>query len=226
MIDLSVIIPAYNEEKTLGEVAESVNAVLQTISGSAYEIIIINDGSTDETPKIADRLSKKNTHVTIITHTLKQGIGKCLADGFRQARYRWISFFPADGQIEPAALGQCAKALDDSVDFVTTVYHQRNTSLFRKIMSAGVRLLLRLLFGKFPTLEGIYLFHRKILDKICVNSRFVFNFELVIKAYQQGFRFKKISIVNLPRAGGKSKVANLKTIWGTFKEIICWKING
>jgi len=219
MNNISVIIPAYNEENNLAEVVKETQAVLNQISDQ-YEVILVNDGSTDRTDEVIQYLIGGNTHIQVIKHEKKEGIGNSLRDGFCKAKYEFITILPADGQIRPSDLKRFSSSIED-VDMVVSYYRSYNPSMLRIIMSKGVRFLLFLLFGRLPRFDGIYMFRRKILNKIqLVSSSFVLNFELVIKAHQQNFKFKEIAIDCLPRATGRSKVVNPKKIFQVFLEII------
>ncbi len=226
MHKISVVIPAFNEEKNLESVVRQTASVLEELCGRQYEIIIVDDGSRDLTPSIIEGLQKENPSIKKITHAKNEGMGACYRDGFALSQGDWISVLPADGQISPADLKKFAAAMKDA-DCVTSFYTEKQRGLFRDVMSGVVRLMLFVLFGPHPRLEGIYMFDRKILQDIhLISSSFVFNFEVIVKAHRWGYRVKEIGITCLPRLSGRSKVVRFKKIIHVAFEIIRWRIKG
>lgn len=226
MPDISVVMPACNEEENIKKIIKDTSGILAEISDSQYEIIVVDDGSTDRTGEIIRHLIAEDAAIKLIMHEYTQGIGSCLRDGFSQAQCEWLTFLPADGQIDPSVLKKFVLEMQN-VDLVTSFYIKKNRSVVRRIISRVLRMILFIFFGRHPRLEGIYMFKRKILDTVSLtSSTFVSNFELIVKAYRQGYKIKEIGIVCLPRLSGSSKVANLKTIFKVMREIIKWRING
>src|SRR5512137_2307895 len=96
-ISLSVFFPCYNEE---GNVEQLVNDALQALNGlvQQYEIIIINDGSSDNTGSIANALQQKHDTVRVIHHDINKGYGAALISGFRNSQYEYVFFTDGDNQ--------------------------------------------------------------------------------------------------------------------------------
>lgn len=223
MNGLSVVIIAYNEEKNIETVVRKSIDVLSEIS-DLYEVILVDDGSRDSTGEIIKSLASQNACIRCVQHTVNQGIGDSIRDGYSEAKYDLVSFLPADGQISPTVLKELYKEIQP-VDFVTTVYSQRDDGVLRKIMSETLRALLRVLFGYVPRLDGVYMFRKKIFESVSlISSTFVLNLEFVIRAYKLRYSFKEIKIVCLPRQEGMSKVANLRKIFEVFREVIYLRI--
>ncbi len=218
-MSVSVIIPAYNEEKNLNIVIQQILSVLSEMALD-YELIIVDDGSNDETGNIADRLATEESHIRVIHHDRNMGHGSTLKTGFYQARYELITSLPADGQFSPTIIRHLLDVMD-GVDVVTSYYIHRADSVFRKILSRGWRLFMRILFGKLPRLQGPRMFRRELLDTIELSSTTsLVNLELIIKASRKECTFKEIPAEALPRLSGQSKVANLKTILKILFEML------
>jgi len=106
--NLSVVIPAFNEEKAIGRVITELQAELGKFPLN-YEIIVVNDGSTDDTGKILTRLPE----IKAITHPENKGYGSSLKTGIKNSQYPIILFFDADGQHRPEYIQEFIKNIDD-----------------------------------------------------------------------------------------------------------------
>jgi glycosyltransferase involved in cell wall biosynthesis len=218
-VGISIVIPAYDEGANLETVVRRTLLVLPEISPD-YELILVDDGSTDSTGSIADRLAAEDEHIRVVHHPHNMGLGAALRTGFSQVRYELVSSLPADGQVEPADLKRFVEAMD-GVDVVTSYFTCREDASYRLILTRGLRLLMHLLFGRLPRLEGARMFRRELLDDIDLRSTTgLMNLELVAKASRKGYRFREIPIEILSRMSGESKVANIRTILKTMFEML------
>lgn len=225
MSNISVVIYGLNEAENFPNTVLEAHNYLKKIT-SRHELILVNDGSTDKTHEILIQLQSQIPGIKIITHVKPQGIGSCLKDGYAQADGDFITFLPADGQINPEDLSSLSQAMQEGFDVATTYYSRVAFPVLRRIMSKSVRLFVFLLFGYSPRIEGSYMFRRTILKNITLRSNsFTLNFELVIKAYRAGFKFKELPTVSRERLSGHSKVVNLKTIKRVFIELINLRLN-
>jgi len=219
MSSLSVVIYGYNEENNFPSVVHEVSGILKGMIGQ-YELILVDDGSSDMTQSILDKFKQEDRYIKVITHPQRRGIGTCLNDGYQAATGELVTWLPADGQIDPKDILRFIKGIDDC-DVVSSYYDRGSLPFFRNVMSRSVRILVFMLFGPSPRIEGSYMFRRKVLEEISlVSTSFAINFEFVIKAYRKGFRFKFFETHSRPRLSGGSKVINLDTIWKVFIEII------
>src|SRR6185295_2282141 len=100
---LSVFFPAYNDS---GTIASMVIRTVKTASEltSDYEVIVVNDGSTDATAEVADELARTYPHVRVVHHPANRGYGGALQTGFRSATKEWIFYTDGDAQYDPAEL--------------------------------------------------------------------------------------------------------------------------
>ncbi len=94
---LSIVLPAYNEEETVGAVIDEVSSVMQQL-GVEHEILLVDDGSLDRTGEIAHRRTQSVPGLRVIAHHPGRGYGGALKAGFAVASKEWIVFFPTDGQ--------------------------------------------------------------------------------------------------------------------------------
>jgi dolichol-phosphate mannosyltransferase len=220
MKSVTVVICAYNEEKNLKKVMDETIQVLISMAID-FELIVVDDGSRDGTLNVVRQMASKDAHIKTIVHEQNQGIGRALLDGYGQAQKDLVTFLPADGQISPQDVKMLAESMGD-YDMVVSYYIQRPVSIFRQLTSKGVRVILFLLFGTIPRYEGTYMFNRQILKDITLkmHTSFVLNYELVIRAYRQGFKIKEVPTKCLERTSGSSKVLGLKKILFVFSQIL------
>jgi glycosyltransferase involved in cell wall biosynthesis len=211
---------AYNEVGSLKAVVQEIDRTLAELH-RGYEIIVVDDGSTDGTGAIADRLAQEWNHVRIIHHQINQGLGGVYRTGFKQAQREWVTFFPADGQF-PAEIIQQFAPLMENADMVLGYLPNRSSSLLSKSLSAAERVLYRLLFGPLPGFQGILMFRRSLLDHIELKSSgrgWAIVMELIIRASQSGCKLVSVPTEMRPRATGRSKVNNLPTLWANLRQV-------
>src|SRR3990172_1988608 len=103
VLAVSVIVMAYNEAPSLGAVVQEIVLALDSL-GRQYEVIIINDGSSDDTGLISEHLSVKFPKVRVIHHSTNLGLGEVYRTGFSQAQCDLVTFFPADGQFSASII--------------------------------------------------------------------------------------------------------------------------
>lgn len=224
MSGISVVIYGFNEAQNFSKVILEALSHLKLMTDT-YQVVAIDDGSEDDSFSVLSGLQKQHPDLKIIRHKKRQGIGACLKDGFHAADLEYVTFLPADGQIDPADIKRCYQLMHEA-DMVTTYYSTNAFPFYRKILSKTMRLLVLILFGPSPRIEGFYMFRRDLLKSISLHcDSFAVNFEFVIKAYQKGFRIKQIPTQSRSRFSGKSKVVNFKTIRNVFGEIIKLRIN-
>lgn len=192
----TVIIPAYNEEMGLPVVLEKVLALID----HTYEIIVVDDGSTDATAEVAGRYP-----VQLICHRENQGKGKAMMTGIRAARGENVIFIDADDTYPPEGVLQIAEALEhcDMAVASRATGHQ-NIPAFNRIGNAIFRNSIRYIYGfkAYDPLTGLYGIKRKHIEKMNLISRgFGIESEIAIKAGSMGLKTKDIHIVYRERIG-------------------------
>ncbi|PWT94525.1 MAG: hypothetical protein C5B53_12890 [Candidatus Melainabacteria bacterium] len=223
---VSLIIPAYNDETTVGRLIGDSASLLEQICPD-YEIIVTNDGSKDKTLSVIRQMAGSNPHLRIINHEMNQGFGRTIRELYLAGTKDFIFSLPGDYQYAPKELLKMAQGLSN-YDFVIGLRVKRNDPWRRKLQSKVYNLMLRLLYGhKHKDVNSIKLFRRAILDKIQLKSQTAFvDAELCIRCEKAGFKVIEIPIEHLPRltqgaSGGKFSVisetfADLLTMRSTF----------
>jgi glycosyltransferase involved in cell wall biosynthesis len=212
---------AYNEAASLKIVADEITAAIHRL-GILYELLIIDDGSTDGTGEIADRLGQQSGLVRVVHHAPNGGLGAVYRTGFAEARGRYLTFFPADGQF-PASCLERLLAVMPGHDMVLGYIPRRPGMVLSGMLSLLERLLYRALFGSLPTFQGVMMFRRGLLEEIELESQgrgWAVLMELIIRTSRAGYRITSIPTGIRPRFAGYSKVNNFRTIWANLIQVL------
>jgi len=218
--ELSIVVLAYDEEENVGPVLRELRDWLEVHEPSA-EIVFVDDGSHDRTVGRAEAALAGSLH-TLVRRGQNGGIGAALKSGVQAARGAWVTFLPADGQIAPAAIGRLREAQRQSqAELVLSVYEDRDDGLDRKLLSFGVRALIRAVHGVRLQSDGPYLFPRKLLvpEELPPDSFFL-NFEVPIRAIAAGLTTATVRIACRPRRAGHSKSTQLRRIAGVARDLV------
>ncbi len=217
---LSLVLFAFNESENIGPVLAELCAFLDAHEPGA-EIVFVDDGSKDPTLEAA-RTALAGRRAICLRHEQNRGIGAALKTGVAAASAPWVTFMPADGQIEPEAISVLRQAAaPGDVDVVFSVYDHRNDGLDRKVLSFGVRALITLVHGVRMQSDGPYLFKRELFDPAQLKpDTFFLNFEFPIRVLSAGLPTRTVTIRCRPRIAGSSKSTGLARIWGVAKDLV------
>jgi glycosyltransferase involved in cell wall biosynthesis len=215
--ELSYFFPAHNEEANLeGLVAEAL-ATLPSLA-ERFEIVIVDDGSRDGTPQLADQLAASSPGVVrVVHHPTNFGYGAALRSGFHASRFALVAFTDGDRQFQVADLGRLLLRLgqSDRPDLVVGYRIQRADPIIRTIYARVYRLAVRLFFG-LPVRDidcACKLFRREALADIHVESGGAFfSAELLIKLRAAGRRIVEVGVPHYPRTAGSSTGARPRVV--------------
>lgn len=225
---LSLVVPAYNEEEVIFETLKIYNKKLARIA-RRYEIIVVDDGSTDLTPQILKKINVKNPHLKIITHKKNLGVGKTLLDGLRIAKYQWVMHNSADQPFNIDDL-QKIKNLFKTSDVIVAVRKDRSAnSLFRKLTSLTSLLLIKLFFGThIKDFHFIQIYKTKILKGVKVTSNDTFMpAELLVNLARKNYTIAQFTAKFYKRTAGYSKYDNPLRYLVYLRELVkfWWRLN-
>lgn len=218
MTELSVIVFAFDEGENVGLVLGELVLWLRA-NEPRSEVVFVDDGSRDGTVDAAAGALDGFPH-RIERHPENRGIGAALKTGVRAARGDWVTFLPADGQIEPHAIATLRSAAT-GVDVVLSVYDHRDDGLDRTILSWGVRALIFAVHGVRLRSDGPYLFRRSLFvpEELPPDSFFL-NFELPIRVLAASLPTRTVTIACRPRLAGASKSKSLGRIADVFIDLV------
>ena len=210
---ISVVLPMFNEEKNVEVVIKQVDEVLSLIS-SQYEIVVVNDGSTDETATILSNLLNSMTHLKVVTHPKNQGYGAALRSGINAASQTWTILMDGDGQFPAAEIIPLVGAMA-GVDCVLGVRRSRSDPAIRRILGhIGNRLACRILKTRVLDINcGLKLFKTADLQSIDLySSGGIINTEIVAKLLSRNCRIRQMTVEHMPRIHGKQTGGRLLVI--------------
>lgn len=221
---LSIVIPAYNEGDNL------INLVYETLRDAGkiaddFEIIIINDGSSDNTAAVTDDLTRRYKKVRVIHHQKNIGLACAFWTGIKACRKDIILYIEGDGQ-QPMKDQYRVLEKIESADVVLGYRSNRfDYNFFRKVLSYGFLFLLKLFFNlRYKDVGWSQAYRRKIFDTIRLNSTSpFFCAELVIRAERNGYAIAEAPVSYRPREKGSSNYGNILTAIKIFREMLLLK---
>ena len=218
---ITVVIPVFNEMENIPILVERLKRILEG-NGSDWEILFVDDGSTDNTFQILDEVADKNESISIIK--LKRNFGKSVAlnTAFGYAKGDMIITMDGDLQDDPEEIPKFIEKIEDGYDLVVGWKYPRNDPITKKIPSKLFNRLTRMLMGvdihDFNC--GYKAFKSKTLEDICLYGE-MHRYIPVLIAWQ-GFRIAEIKVKHHPRKYGKSKYGASRIIKG-FLDLITVK---
>ncbi len=221
MEELSVIVPAYNEAQIL---TDSINKLISALNKCElkYEIVIVNDGSTDETPSIAEALSSKYSFIKVVHHKKNKMIGAAIVSGILASSYENIILSPVDSPLKEEQI----KLYIEKSKFADIVCGYRTKkegySFLMRIFSFIYKKWLDLMFGlNLKDYTWICLYKRKIFEKIKpIFNGISFFPEILVKVYLNGYKIEEVESPMQARKVGKATVAKPSRIINLFFETI------
>jgi glycosyltransferase involved in cell wall biosynthesis len=227
---LSVFFPCYNEQTNVPLFVAEALKILPTLA-KKFEIIIINDGSQDDTKKVAAALAATDSRIRVINHDKNRGYGMALRSGFAAARYEWTFFTDGDLQFQLADLKQFLPFTEKH--HIVIGYRQKRADGGLRAFNANLfKLYINLLFRVHVTdIDCAFkLLHTKTIQSVPLESTGAFiNAELLYKLKKRGEVFKQIPVNHLPRKFGQPTGNNPKVIvragWEALKLYLHMKAN-
>jgi len=222
---LTFFFPAFNEEEN---VAETVRRALEEVGplvGGSIEVVIIDDGSTDRTPVLADALAAADKRVRV-HHQENRGYGGALRAGFEQARGEIIGFSDGDLQFDLREMSRLLGRLDDPskrpVEAVIGYRIKRRDPPHRIFIAKTYNAIVSVLFGlRVRDIDcAMKVFRREALDGLRLDADSPFlSAELLIKLKARGERMTQVGVTHYPRTAGENTGASFRKILRTFRDI-------
>lgn len=223
---LSVFFPAYNEEENIRATVTKTLKILPKVA-KKWEIIVVNDGSTDETGEIVKDLIKKEPRMRMITYTPNRGYGATIKSGVYNSKYELIAFTDADGQFDFSEITKfIEKQRESKAELVIGYYLKRAVPFYRILISKILwELPVFLLFGlRVKDIDcGFKLFSKKVVDKIprleAERGPFI-STELLVKAKKAGFKISQVGVHHYPRKAGQATGITLKVAFSGYLDLL------
>jgi glycosyltransferase involved in cell wall biosynthesis len=202
---ISVVIPLYNEEESIIELGNKLQEVLNKIARDRYEVIFIDDGSTDDSRERIRELHRRNPRIHCISFRRNYGKSAALQIGFRAARGKYIITMDADLQDDPAEIPNLLKKLNEGYDLVSGWKKKRNDPLIKVWSSKLFNLVTSIVSGlRLHDFNcGLKAYRNIVAKRLTVYGEM--HRYLPVLAHWDGFRVTEIPVVHHPRQHGKSK---------------------
>lgn len=233
-ITLSVVMPAYNEEAHIKDNLLKTSRILSSFV-HRYEIIAVNDGSTDSTGELINEASGLDSHILSAGYDENHGKGYAICTGVKAARGRYIAFLDSDLELSPSLLKKFIRQIksEDSDIVIGSKLHPESKLDYpplRRIMSYSYYVMLKMLFhlGIHDTQTGIKLFKSEVIKPIAEDlstTGYAFDIEILVAAQRQGYSISEAPIVlNYSRddSAGKRRI-KFKDIWKVFTDTMAVK---
>ena len=216
--EVSVLVPAKDEAENLPEFVRLAREALLPLP-YACELVIVDDGSQDSTPRVLAELAAKHPFVRVVTHRAQRGIADALKSGADAARGRVFVFYPADLQYLPADIpALVAPIIEDRADIVTGT---KQGHYEKRFVSGVYNLVCRWLFGvRVTDLNSVKAYRREVVDAL--PTRPDWHRFMVVIAAAQGFRLAERPVPLHPRRAGKSKFGLARIPVGVLDLLSVW----
>ena len=221
MVSISVFFPCYNEQENVRRIVESALDVLEKLNAD-FEIIIVDDGSSDETGQIADEIAKGDGRVKVEHHKHNLGYGAALQSGFKTATKELVFYTDGDGQFDINEMPPLL-TLMEQYDIVSCYRLNRRDSVIRKINGWCWTRLVCLMFGlKIRDIDCAFkLYKREIFDKIEMSSTgALIDAEILARAVRKGYRITQEGVHHYPRTAGVQSGSSIRVVLRAFKELL------
>ena len=217
---ISVVFPCYNEEPNVENTTKAALRALGRVCED-FEVIIVNDGSTDRTGEIADRLACEHPQVRAVHNHPNLGYGGALKRGFLEARKTLVFYTDGDGQFDFEEIDKLLGLLD-TYEIVSAYRIDRKDPLLRRANAFCWTALVNVLFGLWlRDIDCAYkIYPRKLFDEIEMKSTgALIDAEVLARAKRAGYTIGQVGVHHHARTAGEQSGANLGVILRAFKEL-------
>jgi len=218
---LSVFFPAYNDSGTIASLVITALRTARKLTPD-YEVIVVNDGSGDNTAEILDELARTYPEVRIVHHEKNRGYGGALRTGFATATRELVFYTDGDGQYDPAEMEVLWQRFDDSVDLVNGYKISRSDPLHRIVIGRIYHHTVKILFGlKVRDVDCDFrLMRRSIFETVHLEKNSgVICLEIMKKITDGGFRIVEVPVHHYHRAHGRSQFFNFRRLARTAVDV-------
>ncbi len=210
---LTVIIPCFNEEERLLNSFLEVKKTLEVINITDYEIIIVDDGSTDQSFEIAKNISNLNLNTLVFQNKKNLGLGYVFFKGVKIATGNYIIYVPSDNSHKSEELSKLFSYYNKNYDFVSTFYDRKDRTFLRGIFTSSYTPFLNFLYGlKLPYYNGLTLYKSDLIKDLKIkNNSFSFQISIFVKILnlnKLNYKFVKTKLIDRKHGSSAFKIRN------------------
>ena len=218
---LSVVLPAHNEAENLPVVVPEVISTLPIFTAK-FEVIVVDDGSGDDTAKVLEELSRKHPELCVRRHQVNRGYGAALATGFRATTGDYVMFMDSDRQFSISDLALLSPFVG-KFDIVAGFRKERNDPLHRRVFAEIFNVTVRILFGvhmrdidcAFKVFRGDQI---RSLELTAPGA--LINTEIQAKLRRIGATVEQVGVSHYPRVAGHASGGSLRVILRAMRETV------
>ncbi len=218
---LSIFFPAYNDSGTIASLVITALRSARKLTPD-HEVIVVNDGSADNTAEILDELARTYPEVRIVHHERNRGYGGALRSGFAAATRELVFYTDGDAQYDPAEMEVLWRAFDEGVDLVNGYKISRSDPMHRIVIGRIYHHTVKILFGlKVRDVDCDFrMMRRSIFDKVHLEKNSgVICLEMMKKITDAGFHIAEVPVHHYHRAYGKSQFFNFRRLGRTAIDV-------
>jgi glycosyltransferase involved in cell wall biosynthesis len=225
--ELSIFFPFWNEEKNVKNVTEDAIKVAKSVANK-WEILLINDGSSDNTLAVCEEMAALYPQVKVISHTPNRGYGAALKEGFDAAQYEYVVFADGDGQFDFSQVSLLIKAIEKKDLAIGYRKKRRDEKILIRLLLMYLLKIWDFLLFRFLVKDidcGFKLFKREALDKIMPfrSEGAMITTEILAKAKARKLKLAQVGVDHYPRKHGEQSGANVQVIIrALFESLILW----
>lgn len=225
--ELSIFFPFWNEEKNIKRVATDAMAVAKDVA-EKWEIILVDDGSTDDTLKIAKELAKKNKNIRVVSHTPNRGYGAALREGLTAAKYKYIVFADGDGQFDFSQVSLLIDAIKGKDMAIGFRKKRRDEKILIRLLLMYLLKVWAFILFRFYVKDidcGFKLFKKSSIETIMPlrSDGAMITTEILAKAKARKLQIAQVGVDHYPRKYGEQTGANLQVvIRAVFESLLLW----
>jgi glycosyltransferase involved in cell wall biosynthesis len=224
MRTLSIVMPALNEETNI---VPSVNNLLPDCRRELdrFELILVNDGSTDRTGEVMEELARQHPEIVVIHHPQRCGVGVCYRDGIARASMDCVTLIPGDNICDPVTWKPMFQAIGTAEIVVGYRANQRvSRPLYRVIISRIFSNTMCLIHGiKLRDFQGLVIYPTRMVRELGLQSTgFMYQMELMVQLHRRGCRFVETPFYMFPEDMKSSHSLRLETIVDLVKTL--WRL--
>jgi len=219
---LSAVIPVYNDEESLPILTQKLLQILPNLA-KRYELIIINDASSDRTLQVAYAVATTSPSIYIINHKRNRGYGGALLSGFRKARYDYVFYTDGDGQYDVFELPKLVRLMDKKTEVVSGYKISRSDSLIRTFIGSAYNWFVKLVFRiRLKDVDCDFrLLRRKTLLRINLSVKSgAFDAAFVKSLQEKGAHIREVGVHHYPRMFGPSQFFSPRHVLLMGKDIL------
>lgn len=225
--ELSIFFPFWNEEKNIEKIVNLAREFAPNVS-ERFEIIMVDDGSSDKTLEKAKSLASKYKNLKVVTHSPNRGYGAALKEGFANASYKYIVFLDGDMQFDFSEVTKFVEEIKNADIVIGFRKKRRDHNLMKRLLLMNLlKIGDYILFGfSFKDIDcGFKMFRRSALDAIgpLRSEGAMVTTEILAKAIKKKLKIHQVGVEHYPRKYGSQSGANMPVVVrAIFESLILW----